>query len=664
MSDIYDPAQDDQMQKPFIDIKEQRSREGIEYIYCHGGFGGTDIKFSLYFPMKDKYEGRFFQYLPPFANHEDSSQKLTQGDDKILFSLLHGAYFVESNLGTLNPFAPATDVTINYRSSSAVAEYSRKIAIEIYGDHITRPSGYIFGGSGGAYKTIDCVEHCRTWDGCVPYVNGIPVSVPHNMTIRAHSMRILRRKLDHIIASLQPDGCGDMYDGLSEYEKEALDDLLAFGFPKGAICGLKFLKDGSLPVLIGGIKGNDPGYFEDFWNVEGYAGYDKKSDAYESRIHHKTKVSGKFVPLKGEAKSMDNTTGVDTSWQRYKGLSGALGVPLLQVETMATNDFYEMGCFVNFLSGKAAGKRIHFNEHKDNVLCIGEYFQCDDMIEILNQVEIGDEVLLDNSDYIASTDYHLHAIPKGNFAGFDRAFNSDGKPKYAQREKVVNFTGCCEMTGTFSCKMIIEHTFCDESAFPYQGDWYKKLVYKAQGESKAKQNFRLQYMDNALHDDRADPVDVELQYVTNAQCVFQCLLDVANWVEKGIEPPKESQYNLKNGGQLLFSKSAIDRGGIQNVCSLNSNGKKSIRVKKNMPVEFTVDVEIPTNCGVLTNVEWSFEGEKNFPVKTGKCKKAVHSFENEGKYVVVVRTYNERNGDDKSLFTQIRNIDRMVVNVE
>lgn len=663
MRQIYDPNADSEMQKPFIDIKEPRVREGVDYTYVHGGFEDTEIKFSLYFPTKEKYEGRFFQYLPPFANHEDSSQKLTKGDDKILFSLLHGAYFVESNLGTTNPFDPRQDITIAYRSSSAVAEYSRKIAKQIYGDHITRPYGYLYGGSGGAYKTIDSVEHCDTWDGCVPYVNGAPVSVPHNLTIRAHSMRILRHKLDHIIASLQPDGCGDMYDGLSEFEKNALDDLLAFGYPKGAMSAMKILKDGSLPVLVNGIKRGDPGYFEDYWNVEGYEGHDKSSDAYESRIHHKTKITGKFVPQKGESKRLDNTTGVDTSWQRYKGESGSLGIPLLQVETMATNDFYEMGCFVFFLTGKSAGKKVHFCEHHENTLAIGEYFECNDMIEILEQVEIGDEVLLDNSDYIASTDYHLHAMPKGDYAGYERGYNSDGTPKYVQRKNIVNFTGCSEMTGNFNCKMIIEHTFCDESAFPYQGDWYKKLVYKVQGEIKAKEKIRLQYMDNALHDDRADPVDVELQYVTNAQCIYQCILDVVNWVENGIEPPKESQYFLK-GGELIFPKNADERGGIQNVCFLTSNGKKSIIVKKNEDVKFDVLVEIPKDCGVLTNVEWSFEGEKDFPIKTGKNTSAVHAFGKEGKYVVVVRTYNERNGDDKTMFTQIRNIDRMVVAVE
>lgn len=83
MKKIYNYLQDKQMQKPFVDIREWRNREGVDYTYVHGGFDGKDIKFSLHFPVKEIYGGRFFRYIPPAANHEDASQSLTGGDDKI-----------------------------------------------------------------------------------------------------------------------------------------------------------------------------------------------------------------------------------------------------------------------------------------------------------------------------------------------------------------------------------------------------------------------------------------------------------------------------------------------------------------------------------------------------------------------------------------------------
>ena len=51
-----------------------------------------------------------------------------------------GAYFVESNLGRMDMF-PGDDPTIvGYRTSAAVAKYSRVLAAEMYGPH--RPYGY------------------------------------------------------------------------------------------------------------------------------------------------------------------------------------------------------------------------------------------------------------------------------------------------------------------------------------------------------------------------------------------------------------------------------------------------------------------------------------------------------------------------------------------
>ena len=115
---------------------------------------------------------------------------------------------------------------------------------------------------------------------------------------------------------------------------------------------------------------------------------------------------------------------------------------------------------------------------------------------------------------------------------------------------------------------------------------------------------------------------------------------------------------------MTFPEEARKRGGIQNICRLTSMGKRHVLAKAGDTVKFDVTVDIPPRCGALTNVEWSFEGEKDFPVKTWKETHAEHIFREPGKYTVVVRTYNERNGDDQTPFTQIRNIDKMVVTVE
>ena len=59
---IYDPALDPAFQTPYIDVEEQRP-EG--YTYVHGGFEGTDTRFSFFYPPREQYEGRFFQFMSP-----------------------------------------------------------------------------------------------------------------------------------------------------------------------------------------------------------------------------------------------------------------------------------------------------------------------------------------------------------------------------------------------------------------------------------------------------------------------------------------------------------------------------------------------------------------------------------------------------------------------
>ena len=97
--------------------------------------------------------------------------------------------------------------------------YSRVLAAEMYGEH--RPYGYVFGGSGGAYRTMACIENNPgVWDGAVPYIHGTPMSMPSMFSVQAHAMRILRHQLPQIVDAVEPGGSGDMYAGLTVEERE------------------------------------------------------------------------------------------------------------------------------------------------------------------------------------------------------------------------------------------------------------------------------------------------------------------------------------------------------------------------------------------------------------------------------------------------------------
>lgn len=166
----YSAASDAQFQTPYIDAEEQRGK----YFYVHGGFQGTDVRFAFFFPPKETYKGRFFHYTAPVPGNENAAtDRFGKPNDEIGFALKNGAYYVETNFGQNEPFAPIPDATIVYRSSAAAAEFSRKVAARIYGyEH--RPYGYIYGGSGGGFKCMSCFERTDAWDGAVPYVIGSP----------------------------------------------------------------------------------------------------------------------------------------------------------------------------------------------------------------------------------------------------------------------------------------------------------------------------------------------------------------------------------------------------------------------------------------------------------------------------------------------------------
>src|SRR4051812_6957145 len=172
-------TQDSLYKEPFIDVDEWRDKP-VRHRYVHGGFKGGAARFSFYFPSKEKYQGRFFQYITPFPDNENLSQGASGEEDKIAFSVFHGAYFIETNEGGKIDFAKpqSADPTIGaYRANAASAQFSKIVAAQIYGGK--RTYGYAFGGSGGAYRTVGGIENTQeTWDGVVPYVLGSPMAIP------------------------------------------------------------------------------------------------------------------------------------------------------------------------------------------------------------------------------------------------------------------------------------------------------------------------------------------------------------------------------------------------------------------------------------------------------------------------------------------------------
>ena len=444
---LYDPNQDPRFSRPVIDRDEWQERhlpsgEILPYRFLHGFFEGTDVKFSLCFPPKEKYENRFQQYLSPFPGPDEEMASFghTGGEDRIAFALRCGAYFVETNMGSHSQFGGNRDDFLTWQSSAAAAEFSRKKAMEIY-ETDQRPYGYVYGGSGGGYKTMACIENTRAWDGAAPFVIGSPVSLPNTITMHVQGQRVLRNAFGKILDALDAGGSGDPYKELSKDEAEMLRELTRMGFPPLAwYLEAKGVKDpGSLPVILPGVKGMDPGYFTDFWTKPGYAGSDPESSSSKDHIVFRTTVKSVHLPEKTSERSPeDGLNGVDDAWK--KQLAEGNGAYLELKELPQGDDLYLEGLSMIFQSGASKGatllmgKKMHSSGQPGGIVTIGSAYGMSDVGETLKKVQPGDEILLDNSDYIAVQSYYRHQVPEDlSFHAWYQFRDENSKPVTAQR---------------------------------------------------------------------------------------------------------------------------------------------------------------------------------------------------------------------------------------
>lgn len=403
--------------QPYIDIDEWRSVP-VRHRYVHGGFRGTELKFSFYFPPKGQYRGHFFQYVTPVPDSETASQQATGGDNAIAFSVGSGAYFVETNGGGGGANAgPAfkADPTIGaYRANAAAARYSRIVAMQMYGNK--RPYGYIYGGSGGAYRTLGSIENTHAvWDGAVPYVLGSPVASPSNFTVRMHAMRVLRDKFPQIVDALEPGGSGDIYAGLSQEEADALREVTRMGFPPQSWFGWKTMGVHAFTSLYAGVLAADPTYFEDFWTKPGYLGFDAPESLKRARLQFRTTVRAPLSMEEAEAKGIAGVRipgtargTADLAWQAQIGSAVPRPVAIQLGGTPPDVGF--LGGDLLVLSGAAKGKRLAVRDIVGDSVTLGVVDAA-----VLAQVKPGDDVQLDNSNFLAAQTYHRHQVPGPDF---------------------------------------------------------------------------------------------------------------------------------------------------------------------------------------------------------------------------------------------------------
>jgi hypothetical protein len=629
---------DPQFDQPYVEFNELRT-DPVPHRYVHGGFKGTDARFSFYFPSKERYQGRFFHNTYPMAMTSDIGPfpiafDVAIGD--LGFTFDSGAYYVQTNLGGEDRAPPADPAIAAYRVNAAAAKYSRVVAADLYGPH--RPYGYLFGGSGGSYQTMGAAENTTgIWDGFVPFVIGGPNAIPSMFTVRMHALRVLRvrNKLPGIADAMNPGGSGDPYAGLNEEERAALEEVSLMGYPLRGWYNHEALTSGYFYNVAPLMPMLDPTYIDDFWSKPGYLGSDPTSAIRQERFQFDTRVTDVIegYPRKLRLASVPARDFADAHLVLMSGASAGQSVPIASID----------GTTIGFA----------FAAHQ----------------AVINSIQPGDQVRIDNSWTLALQTYHRHQVPTPDMYGWNQFRAADGTPLYPQRDVMIGPLGAAGTAGSvpdghIHGKMLVLCCLMDIDALPWQADWYRSKVKEALG-PKFNDSFAMWFIDHAHHDNPSTP-QARAHAVSFAGALQQALRDLSSWVEKGLRPA-DTRYSVSNS-QVLVPSTASERGGIQPTVELTADGGIRTDVKVGQPVAFTATVEVPSNAGQVVAAEWDFEGAGDYAsaqrIDTPKPLiqlSATHSYDKPGTYFAVLRATSQRQGDPRTAYGRVQNIARVRV---
>lgn len=665
---------DPMFREGFIDVDEWRDTP-VRHRYVHGGFRNTDLRFSFYMPEAARYQQRFFQYVTPVPDSENLAQ--VAGDERIGFAISSGGYFVETNGGgssaTAGPGMQADPSIGAFRANAAAAMFSRRVAAEMYGVH--RTYGYIYGGSGGAYRTLGSMENTiGVWDGAVPFVIGSPMAAPNGFTVRMHAMRVLRNRFPQIIDAMDAGGSGDPYAGLNADEAAALREVTRLGFPLRSWFGYRTMGVHAFTALYGGMTMADPSYFEQFWTTPGYLGHDRPQSLQADRLQFETTVTAPLSEDQAVARGLPDIRipgtargTADLAWRSVGTAGSTRPVAFEFADTPPDVGF--LGGDLVILSGAAAGSRIALRAVSGNMATLG-------VVDFATVARLmpGDRVRIDNSRFLAAQTYHRHQVPGPDYPVYDQFRNADGTPTFPQRRMLLGplfARGAAGTipTGHFHGKVIIVESLLDREAFPWQADWYRRRFDEYLGPD-APNHYRVWLMDNALHgytEDAQDPT----RSISYLGALHQALRDMSAWVEQGTAPPATSSYVVADG-QMIIPATAKARHGIQPVVSVTANGHARVTVRVGQPVNLVADVAAPPGTGAIVQAAWDMDGSGQFarsaalPTRhrsRARIRTTV-SYDRPGTYFPTLKVEAERNGDASSPYARIQNIGRVRVVVE
>jgi hypothetical protein len=648
----------------FVDVDEWRDAP-VRHRYVHGGFHRTDTRFSCYFPPAEQWRGRLLQTLEGGnGGHENTAQSGVGTMGGIAFAVASGAYLVESNQGHIGSDLSILfrEPTVHaFRASAQAARFSRELAEQMYG--APPHHGYVFGGSGGSARVILCLEHCPdVWQGAVPFITGHASSWSLGFSVQANAARVLGPKMADVIDAVEPGGHGDPFAGLTSSQREALAAMYRAGFPRGAESSFGTSGyAGTFASHIGALEEFDPRYVDDFWSVPGYMGAD--GALATSLVEDKATVA--HVVSGAEVAASAARTGEGGLAALFAAAAGdtPVAVVLDGVEPAPL-----VGAALHIVSGAASGRKLFC------VATVGAaVLGAADITERFEDVAPGDEILVDNREYLAYAYFHRYQVRAD--APEYRQFQVDGRPVYPQRADFSRsgLLSGANATGKFEGKMIVVQNAHDAACWPNAAIAFRREVQAHLGDRLVDQ-YRLWFNEHAAHlPGSLNPVSAPpvptTRLIDYAGTLEQALTDLMAWVEDGVAPPADTGYTLDDDQRFTLAPTASERGGVQPVVEAAANGGARAEVTVGESVSLSMRATTPPGGGTITRVEWDYDGTGAFPfehdnVDGSACDvtfETTHAFAEPGTYFPCVRVTSHRKGDRAAEHGRLVNLGRVRV---
>lgn len=665
---------------PFVDEDIHRDAP-VPHRLVHGGFTGTDTRFTCYFPEAG-YEGRMFQPIEGGHGGHERSHDNPMIAEMIGLPMISrlGGYMVESNQGHIGDDVDGRagdDPTLyGHRASAESARFSKFLAAQIYG--APPHHAYVFGGSGGARRSPLCLENAPdVYDGALPFMGGGDIA-PLGSTGRIRGaqvmsfasmfnvQRLLGDRIDEVADAMAPGGSGDPYAGLSTHQREELASLYRQGFPMGdeLVIAQPFGQIWLWTSIADMLEEQDPSYFRDFWTEPGYVGHDHPEHVQDDVLDVRARVRRVLTP-------QDLMTGPDFAGPAYTtmrnlammqaAMAGDFDLPVA-VELDGVGRGYRLGAGVQVVTGAAAGRQLYASG------VVGDVFSCDGPgeanLERFKGVVPGDEVHVDNRKFLAFCYFARHHLMD------DEQFDSmrvDGVPVHRQHPvPLMSPLMGVSYSGDFPGKLLWIHHTHDASLWPPQGVIYQRAVQAVRGE-RADEHFCLRWTEHAEH---MPPMLIpsppnraaSTWLIDGIPIVEQGLQDLVDWVEGGVRPPGTT-YAYADG-QVTLPAEAAERGGIQPVVRVTANGGARADVAVGEPVTIEVVAEVPPGAGGIVSIEWDFDGTGTYPAQVegidGRAahlaRSTTHTYDVAGTYYVTARVSSRRDGDVTAPHRRVPNV--------